>query len=380
MVLLCAMEPMQNEIQRYAWGSHTAIAALRGVPPSGGPEAELWMGAHPIAPSRVGDCTLVERIARAPEQTLGPSVIAAFGPRLPFLLKVLAARQPLSLQAHPSLAQAEVGFDREEAAGVPRTAPNRNYKDRNHKPELVCALTPFDALCGFREPSEARALFERIGGRALGPLRERLASPRDAFSWLVTLADPSSVIAETVAACKEIASGPFAEACAWSLELHALHPRDAGVVSALLLNHVRLAPGEAIYLPAGNLHAYLRGVGVEIMASSDNVLRGGLTEKHVDVPELLSVLDFSTGAAPIVRAAREGVEEVWHTPAREFRLSRVTVHGSVELEARGPEILLGIEGDLAGIARGGSVFVPASDGRYRVSGRGVFFRATVGPL
>lgn len=373
-------ESMINAIQPYAWGSRTALASLRGEASSERPEAELWMGAHPIAPSRVNGESLLARIERDPQNMLGNRVFEAFGARLPFLFKVLAAELPLSLQAHPTAEQARTGFDREEATGIARNAPNRNYKDRDHKPELVCALTEFDALCGFRPLEEARALFDAIGGASLAPLREilRTGTMRDAFAWLVELAEPRPVILDTLAGCERI--GGFEGSRSWAARLAELHPNDVGVVCSLLLHHVRLAPGEALYLPAGNLHAYLQGVAVEIMASSDNVLRGGLTEKHVDVPELLSVLDFSTRPLEVLRPVREDQEEVWQTPAREFRLSRVTVDGAVELATRGPEILLCTSGTLAQIPRGGSIFVPASQPSYRVEGRGVFFRASVGTI
>ncbi|MGZ3419755.1 MAG: mannose-6-phosphate isomerase, class I [Polyangiales bacterium] len=375
------MEAMENAIQPYAWGSRSAIASLRGIEASERPEAELWMGAHPIAPSRVSGESLLARIQRDPQNTLGNKVFHAFGARLPFLLKVLAAEAPLSLQAHPTAEQARQGCAREDDAGIPRTAAHRNYKDEDHKPELVCALSEFDALCGFRPLDEAQAIFDTLGGEALAPLRERLraGSMREAFAWLVALEDPSAVIAQTLEGRARLGH-EFGDASRWVSLLAERYPRDVGVTTSLLLNHVRLEPGEAIYLPAGNLHAYLQGVAVEIMASSDNVLRGGLTEKHVDVPELLSVLDFRTGPVSVIRATREGAEEVWPTPAREFRLSRVTVEGAVELETRGPEILLCTSGELAQIPRGGSVFVPASQERYRVEGRGVFFRASVGTI
>jgi mannose-6-phosphate isomerase len=379
-------ESMINAIQPYAWGSRTALASLRGeTVASVRPEAELWMGAHPIAPSRVNGESLLARIERDPRSILGDAVYEAFGARLPFLFKVLAAELPLSLQAHPTAEQARAGFEREERLGIARNAPNRNYKDREHKPELVCALTELDALCGFRPLEEARALFDAIGAasgsKALAPLREllRTGTMREAFAWLVELAEPRPVIVDTLAGCERM-NGGFEGSRSWAARLAELHPNDVGVVCSLLLHHVRLAPGEALYLPAGNLHAYLRGVAIEIMASSDNVLRGGLTEKHVDVPELLSVLDFSTGPLSVLRPVQRGAEEVWETPAREFRLSRVTVDGAVELTTRGPEILLCTSGTLAQIARGGSIFVPASQPSYRVEGRGVFFRASVGTI
>lgn len=393
------MDLLENVIQRYAWGSRTALAELRGAPsPTEGPEAELWMGAHPAAPSRVvrGDerLTLAEVVARAPEAELGARAARDHEGQLPFLLKVLAAAQPLSLQAHPDAAQAREGFAREEAAGVPRDAPHRSYRDPWPKPELLCALTPFDALCGFRPAAEARAVLDALGAPALDPVRERLAGAdgadalRDAFTLLATLPAPARapLVEATVAAAARVRAGPFADALAWIPRFAALYPGDPGVVISLLLRFVRLAPGDALYLPAGNLHAYLSGVGVEIMATSDNVLRGGLTPKHVDVPELLRVLHFREQAIPVVRP-RPGWpgEDVYPTPSRHFELSRIELTGvPFRATVAGPEILLCTQGDVTATAGGGerlalgrgqSAFVPARTGGYDLAGVGVVFRA-----
>lgn len=399
------MDLLDNVIQRYAWGSHTALADLMGRPaPSPTPEAELWMGAHPGAPSRVrrggAEASLLDVLRAAPERELGERLTRRFGAELPFLLKVLAAGTPLSLQTHPSLAQAREGFARENAQGVPLGAPHRNYKDAHHKPELLCALTPFDALCGFRRADETLELFDALEVPALeellAPLRESTdaAGVRRMFEALMTLprAERGPLVGMTVAACAQRASrsAPYAEEMRWAVRLAELYPGDPGVLGALMLNLVRLAPGEAIYLPAGNLHAYLEGVGVEIMANSDNVLRGGCTPKHVDVPELLRVLDFRCGPIPPMRAtaAAPGGEEVYATPTDEFRLSRFTLSAgaSARPERRGAEILLVIEGQArlgAGgqtleLARGASAFVSAADPSYTLEGEGVVYRATAG--
>lgn len=391
------MDLLENIVQPYAWGSRTALATLRGEAPSARPEAELWMGAHPGAPSRSlragAWVSLPDRIAAAPDAELGRRVVGAFGRELPFLLKVLAAEEPLSLQAHPTLEQARAGFAAEEAAGVPRSAPHRNYKDPNHKPELICALGPFDALCGFRAIDELRELLSALG--ALDLLRARLdEGVGPAFAALMDLGrDRDARVAAvdaTLAACARLRDrgGPFAEACGWALRLGAIHPGDVGVIGALMLNLVRLAPGEAIYLPAGNLHAYLHGVGVEIMASSDNVLRGGLTPKHVDVPELLRVLDFRAGPVEKVLpvAAGDGVLERWSTPAREFALSRATLRGgSWSTPVDAASIVLCTEGTLVArdahdaltLRQGQSAFAPASGERLTLEGAGVAFLATV---
>jgi mannose-6-phosphate isomerase len=391
---------LENSIQPYAWGSRTAIAELRGDPvPSAGPQAELWMGAHPLAPSRVvragARTTLDQVVRRAPGTELGPRALAEHGPELPFLLKVLAAEQPLSIQAHPDERQAREGFAREEAAGVPRDAPQRSYRDPSPKPELLCALTPFDALWGFRPAEEALAVVDALGTPALAPVRERLAAGRgpeglrEAFTWLSTLPQDrrAAAVDPVVAAAARAGPGPFADAFAWTGRLAALYPGDPGVVVALLLRLVRLTPGEALFLPAGTAHAYLRGVGIELMATSDNVLRGGLTPKHVDVSELLRVLRFADGPVARIRPTpgRTG-EWFFETPARHFELSRLEPPASgLENAVWGPEILLCTSGevtatDAAGelaLRRGASAFVPASTGAYRLSGAGVVFRAAL---
>ncbi len=398
------MNLLDNTIQPYAWGSRTAISELMGRPtPSSTPEAELWMGAHPGAPSRVrGDgahASLLEVIRQAPERELGEALTLRFGAELPFLLKVLAAGAPLSLQTHPSLAQAREGFARENAQGIALSAPHRNYKDANHKPELICALTPFDALCGFRRADETLELFDALALPALEPLLSPLRESTDAlgvrrmFEALMTMprGESGTLVGMAVASCAQLASrsAPYAEELRWAVRLSQLYPGDPGVLGALMLNLVRLEPGEAIYLPAGNLHAYLEGVGVEIMASSDNVLRGGCTPKHVDVPELLRVLDFRCGPIPPMRAqATPEGEELYATPTEEFRLSRIPLSAGtpVRPERRGPEILLCIEGrarlssgsKALELPRGASAFVSASDEAYVLEGEGVVFRATAG--
>jgi mannose-6-phosphate isomerase len=398
------MHLLDNVIQPYAWGSRTALAELLGQPsPSATPQAELWMGAHPGAPSRVRQDaegrTLLELIRTAPERELGEAVTRRFGAELPFLFKVLAADTPLSLQTHPSLAQAREGYAKENAQGIPLGASHRNYKDANHKPELTCALTPFTALCGFRRAHDTLALLDALDVAALAPLLAPLRASPDArgvahlFEAVMTLPTErrTPLVAAVVEACAAGAArqGPFVEEWRQAARLGALYPADPGVVAALMLNLVRLRPGEAIYLPAGNLHAYLGGVAVELMANSDNVLRGGCTPKHVDVPELLRVLDFRCGPVDVLVPApgAEG-ESVYATPSEEFRLSRfaLTRGAAARPARRGPEILLCAEGSarvlLEGRAlelpRGASVFVSATDGAYCLEGDGLVFRATAG--
>lgn len=375
------MERLTNVTQPYAWGSKELLAKLGGRPPSESPEAEVWMGAHPIAPSRILNQTLIEVLEAAPGSTLGAEVMLRWGVKLPYLLKLLAAAQPLSLQAHPSLAQARAGFDRENAANVPLTAPHRNYKDCNHKPELLCALTAFRALCGFREVGKTVELFEALGQSALAARLKAGLQPT--FAWLMTLPkSEAAVLVEAVVAAGKGITGHWEKECANAVLLNKLYPGDIGVVSALLLNYLELQPGQAIYLPAGNLHAYLGGLAVEVMASSDNVLRGGLTPKHVDVPELLAVLDFRPAEVAVLEPEPSDGEEVYRTPAAEFRLSRFVLQGrSLQPTRRGAEILVCTEGKVTvgslEVKPTDSVFVPASDGLYGLAGTGVVYRATV---
>jgi len=381
------MDRLDNTVRPYAWGSRTAIPRLLGTEPTGEPQAEMWMGAHPGAPSRTARGTLAEVIDADPERELGKEAVAKFGPRLPFLLKILAADAPLSLQVHPDLAQAREGYADEERRGVPLDAPERNYKDANHKPELICALTEFDGLCGFRPPERAADLLAALGVDSLKPYVDLLhARPEDAALREVLTAiltadreETARTVAEAAAACARLGGdhAPYAQ-----LAHH--YPGDPGVLAAMLLNHVRLQPGEALFLGAGVPHAYLSGLGVEIMANSDNVLRCGLTPKHVDVPELLRVVRFEASDPGVLRpeAAPDG-EEVYETPTDEFRLSRhVLPEGGTahDLTRDTPQILLCTAGAVrAGeheLGPGRSMFVPAGE-KAEISGAGTVFRATV---
>lgn len=402
------MDLLHNAVRPYAWGSRTAIAELLGKEvPAPHPEAELWMGAHPGDPSRVvgadgTERSLLDLLASDPDGQLGTRVAARWGSRLPFLLKVLAADEALSLQAHPSAAQAAEGFAAEEKRLVPLDSPVRNYKDPAAKPELVCALTEFHALAGFREPSRTVSLLRSLDAPALSPYTEMLVGQPDSsglralFTMLITLPQTSlsTLLPQVLDACvlhvKE--HGEFDLECRTILELGESYPGDAGVLAALLLNRIVLQPGEAIHLPAGNLHAYLRGTGIEILANSDNVLRCGLTPKHVDVPELLRVLDFTCGDMEVLlgEEVQPGVR-IYRTPAPEFELSRLDLAGETRINHDGPQIMICTEGsvvltnargDELKLARGESVWLPASDPAVLVRPDGVesaeLFRATAG--
>jgi mannose-6-phosphate isomerase len=400
-----------GRVRPYAWGSRTGIAAIQGRPPSGTPEAELWYGAHPEDPSLVeGDGTLLELIDADPVSRLGAATVETYGPRLPFLLKLLAADQPLSLQVHPDLAQAQAGFAAEEAAGVPRDAPDRNYVDPNHKPELMVAVSECLALCGFRPVADSAALLDRLAVSALRPVVAALRQPdpgtalREAVTTLFAL-PPDQVVADVRKAATALDAPEYAVVTG----LADRYPTDLGVVASLLLNLVRLRPGEAIYMPAGNPHAYLRGVGVEVMASSDNVLRAGLTPKHVDVPELLRILRYEELPDPRwpIEPVADGVRW-WPTPMPDFRLAHATVAGRrVELPGcHTPRIVFCLSGEVVASAttgepppatseepgsgelpggskrlrlRGGeAAFVPAGSGAVLLDGAGEVFQAGTG--
>jgi mannose-6-phosphate isomerase len=395
---------MECPIRGYAWGSRTVIAGIQGRPvPSEAPEAELWVGAHPAAPSMLAGVPLPDRIAADPDGMLGEVVRDRFGPRLPYLMKLLAAEAPLSLQAHPDARRAAAGFAAEQAAGVPVGAPQRRYVDPYHKPELLVAVSEFRALCGFRDPAVSAELLAELRLPVLAPVVAALRAGDLATAMAVLLAGGSAaggsaagaeVVAPVVAAAGG-RSGPYevvgelAKAC----------PGDPGVVVALLLNQVTLAPGEAIFMPAGNLHSYLHGAGVEIMAASDNVLRGGLTPKYVDTAELLRVLRFEALADPVRLPVPVSPGVVtWPAPVSDFSLYRAVVNDSLhraEVPASGPCAVLCLAGNVSvddGVAAvtlsggeaafgAGGTAGPAdrwADRRMTVSGVGEVFVAATG--
>ncbi|PKV80008.1 mannose-6-phosphate isomerase, class I [Nocardia fluminea] len=383
------MQELVGALRSYAWGSRTALAQLCGRPvPSAHPEAELWFGAHPADPAHVrtdsGPRSLLDVLVADPAGELG-AVADTFGARLPFLLKILAAEEPLSLQAHPSSAQARAGFERENRTGVALDSPLRNYRDDSHKPELVVALERFEALAGFRDPHRTVDLLRALDVPGLNFYAELLAAQPDSaglrtlFTTWITLppAALSKLLPTVLEGCVNYLSGKgaheFTAEVRTALELAEVYPGDAGVLAALLLNRLTLEPGQALFLAAGNLHAYLRGVGVEIMANSDNVLRGGLTPKHVDVPELLRVLDFEPIDLPVIEpepGSDGGIR--YHTPAPEFALCRFdlgTDDEPVVLADAGPGIVLctagtvelSENGQTLVVERGSAAWISAAD-------------------
>lgn len=393
---------LQNIIQEYAWGSRTVIADLLGEPtPSPRPQAELWMGAHPKAPSMVNIngrwSSLKDLIDDTPEAVLGKPVAERFDNRLPYLFKVLAAEKPLSIQAHPDRKQAREGFKRENASGIALNAPDRNYKDDMHKPEMICALTPFWALNGFRKIDDIIVNLKRCcpTGAAVevnGLIRRPDAVGLKQFfeSMVTASADRIRSILEevTATACKNADPDPMTR---WTASLHEAYPGDVGVLAPLYLNLVCLAPGEAMFLPAGQLHAYLQGSGIELMANSDNVLRGGLTSKHVDVPELLKTLRFEGKNTQVLHpVTQESGERVYPSQVPEFVLSVLSVTAEFSFtsrEDRSTEILICIDGratvsnlgcdEPLSVKKGESVVVLAAASRYSVEGRATLYKAAV---
>lgn len=340
------MRRLRGGLQNYAWGSRTLIADLTGREPSEDPEAEIWYGAHPGTATMCDDgSTLLDCIQEMPIEMLGQSIVDRFGSKLPFLLKLLAAGSPLSIQAHPSIEQAQAGFAAEEAAGVDRSDPARSFKDDNHKPELICALTAFEALVGFRPVEDTVRFFEEIGFTSLlAPLQER--GPKgvvefllDPQRWEAGVLDVTEQVSQLEECARQYQGAPWAGECALILRLAEKYEADPGIAVAALLNYTVLEPGEALYLGAGNMHAYVSGLGVEIMANSDNVLRGGLTPKHIDVPNLLDVVLADTMTPERVVIDSDGR---YLTPAPEFELRRLDL--SAAHDVAGPCIILCTEG------------------------------------
>jgi len=385
-------------IRPYAWGSRYGIATLQGRPvPAEDPEAELWMGAHPSAPSGARGSTLDTVIAAAPERELGPDCLARFGPRLPFLLKVLSADRALSIQVHPSRAQAAAGFRAENERGLAPDDPARNYVDDWPKPELLCALTPFEVLAGMRTPADAAGILRALAVDELQPpaagLERGTSDPGSVLESVLRRPEDGrkELVSQVVDACERLASvdGRYAGTCTAALRVALDHPGDLGVVALLLMRHTVLEPGEAVFMPAGGLHAYLRGTGIELLANSDNVVRAGLTGKHIDVPELLRLVDPSVAVPVLSPRVRPGGIACFDTPAAEFGLCLLELSGpALALPGAGPRILLCLDGAAllrtqAGgqleLTRGDSCFVPFADGLVHATGHARLIQATPAP-
>lgn len=398
---------MENAIQDYHWGSTDALARLSGRQPQGGHEAELWMGDHPKASSRVvldgHPRALNELISDDPEVWLGELTAQDLPNRgLPYLFKILAAAEPLSIQVHPSREAATRGFDREERAGVPIAAPHRNYRDRNHKPELICALEEFWALQGFRGHNELAvemaALIPELAARTeltevVEALQRYAEKPdnvtwRDAFATLLrqTQLDPArTALTESVLKyARSRADGDLNSRYDWVVRMERYFPGDPGVAAPLYLNLRHLQAGEALFLPPRMLHAYLAGVGVEIMASSDNVLRAGCTRKHIDVEELLATALFEPYRSAPDSGRREGRITRYVTPAPEFELCRVDppmqlriAQSAAILLALGSGVTVADEETTHKLAPGSSLFVQPGTVHLWLNGAGPVYIAAL---
>lgn len=396
---------LTNVPRDYAWGSLDGIAEFTGRPASGDPEAELWFGTHPgspsltprtFPPSAEAHETLRDWVAADPERLLGLPEAT----ELPILLKVLAARTPLSLQVHPSSEQAEQGYADEVARGVAADAFARSYKDPYPKPEIIVAVSDsFEALCGFRPAEQVAdfaadlaALSAGSARAAVEPLLRLLATPtavEPVVDWLLS-GRPDAM--DCVTAVVALAGGdaaartPSAATFATITQLAEHYLDDPGVAIAALMNRVVLRPGECLYAPAGMLHAYLSGVGIELMTASDNVLRGGLTPKHVDTDELLRILSFEQSEPALLAPRRPSDRVAVYAPPAPFELTIVDLADSTErlhggpailLVERGPVTLTGANASVT-LDRGRAVFIPASEGEVSVGGTGRAWLASAG--
>lgn len=393
---------LENTVQHYDWGSYTRIHELLGTAPDGSPAAELWLGAHPNAPSSVhhpdadrntSPATLLELVRENPERILGRRVADEFGPRLPYLFKVLAAERALSLQVHPKPHAARAGFIRENRLGLPVGSPQRSFHDDQHKPEMLVALTEFDALAGLRPARTVLSLLDGLSGHLVAEVRDELRADRSAagvkaaFSRLVAArgdAACAAAVAEAIDSVRDrlAAGSPAPRADATVVRLAAQHPGDPGALAALLLNQVTLEPGQALFVPPGEVHAYVQGMCLEIMASSDNILRAGLTSKHVDEAALLECASFQPRPPTPPRthvATASGLVTTYRAPVREFALTVADLGAgeSASLPGEGPRIVLNLEGATTlrtgdgtahPLPRGGSCFVPHDAGELMVEG------------
>lgn len=391
---------LKNIVKEYSWGSYTAIPKLFGKrPPYDKPHAEVWIGAHISASSMVKTGSkweaLKDLIDKYPDEILGKECAKKYGGQLPFLFKIIAAKEPLSIQAHPNLLQAVKGLKRENSLGIPLDSSGRNYRDNNHKPECLCAITGFEALCGFRGVSETVLLLKKACPGTLKKQISELKNNTDPsglksfFTSVMTMDNDrkKSVVSEAFQN-----TGIFADenpAFKWVSVIAGKYPSDIGAIAPLFLNYVYLEPGQAMFIQTGQLHAYLEGVALELMADSDNVVRGGLTPKHVDVQELLNIVKFKQLKTGIILPEKYRNENIYRTSAGEFVLSAINVTNSetyTSPEKRSVEIILCIEGravivgsedDKFDMAKGKTVIIPASVKKYSISGKAILYKAAV---
>lgn len=413
---------LKGVVRHYDWGSPTVIPHLLGLPPNGKPWAELWLGAHPAAPATVEDTPLNLLISKDPRNLLGSDSTSTFK-KLPFLMKVLAVEHPLSLQVHPTIKQAQEGFRREQAMGIPIDSPMRSFRDSHHKPELVCALTSFELLCGFRDVQLTLALLDTIHSRELDPVRDQLRkklSPKRLHalvSWLLSLEKTkvATLVNSILRACSEIvtqnvdipsqktdtdktkkSTSPNTEvpntSYHWqqwvrqlvtAVKLGEDYPQDAGVIVSLLLNYITLRSGEAIFLSPGIPHCYLRGSAIEVMACSDNVLRGGLTSKHTDIETLLKIIDTTPLTVEIQQPRTTHGITTYESHTPEFSLTRIDLQPDFSTTIQsGPTILLCTHGHVQinnlTLERGQAAWIAFSEKLINLKGHGTAFICSKG--
>ena len=409
------MLKLQGSPANYAWGSTTAIPALLEQAPTGEPIAEMWFGAHEARPSKVVwsapaseqaygiavlPRTLSDVVAESPAAVLGEETVETFGPRLPFLVKLLAADKALSIQVHPDLEQAREGFARENAAGIPIDALHRNYRDAWHKPELIYALSPFDALTGFREPHAIAATVDRLLAAEVPGTHAALLTWREVLAGDNPLQDSMNLLLDTPnfgAVADRLAAADIPEAAPdcdsrIGCDIDPIHilrmtngdfPNDAGALVALMLNMVRMLPGQALAMKAGIPHAYLRGLGVEIMASSDNVVRGGLTSKHIDIPELQRLVRFEVQKPHIQHPDDSGLLD---TGCRDFGMQVISCADNLQLGKDAPTIALCTSGEFQvstdhgtqQLNPGDAYFIGADEAPPTFNGQGALFVGGLG--
>lgn len=383
---------MENRVQKYAWGTSDFIANLLQIDKANAePWAELWLGSHPKASSTLTDLniSLDKAIDQSPTQLLGATCASVFAQKLPYLLKILSAKQPLSIQAHPNLEQAKLGFERENRENILLTDFTRNYQDANHKPELICALTEFHAMCGFRPAQEIVENIQQIEIELFLTNFTKFADKpnsgnlKELFSEILNskMEKKQQILAMTV---KNLHLLQDELSKNWITKMLEIYPNDIGAIIPLLLNTFVLNPGEAIFLKAGVLHAYLAGTGVEIMANSDNVLRGGLTSKNVDVAELVSILNWEMKRPEVQVSKPEEVVTTYQIPAPEFSLKKIHLVDKLTIENSKPTILLVVNGSITvecenetqSLKQGESLFVTGEAREIKLSGKGLLFVAS----
>jgi mannose-6-phosphate isomerase len=387
------MELLDAAVQNYFWGDLSFIPTLQGRVPSGEPEAELWVGTHPKSPSGVIGTTksLAELIDFDPEKLLGEYVYKTYG-QLPYVLKILAIKSPLSLQVHPSEQQAIAGYTRENNNGISPDDTSRSYHSPNEKSEIVCALTTFEAKFGFRVLSKTLEILKTFDHPDLGEFLEcfghgenETETLQGVVEWLLSQSlETTNIMIRAILERSENREGQYASELTSFANLAMAYPNDPCVIISLLLNHVTLHPGEALYVPPGTVHAYLGGNAVEITSNSDNVIRAGLTTKQVDREEFISIVDF-TPNIPDTQYP-DSFEKRYEVPIGDFALTRIDIDGDWTTILTGPEILISTDGPFTiintegrklHVQEGIPVWVPHSDIQYTLRGKALVFRGSI---